>query len=188
MAARKNRAPKASSPEAPGWVWMLFGLCLGLVVAAAVYVSDRRGRDLPVAATPAQDVPPESRVEPAPEVATAPPHPATRFDFYEILPKFEVVIPEVESQATPDRVATSVGDPGSYVLQAGSFGESADAERMKATLALLGVESRIQKVTIDADDFHRVRVGPMSDLDELNGVRRRLWDARIEVLLIKVPD
>jgi len=59
---------------------------------------------------------------------------------------------------------------------------------MKATLALLGVESRIQKVTIDADDFHRVRVGPMSDLDELNGVRRRLWDARIEVLLIKVPD
>ena len=116
MAARKTRASKAASPEAPGWVWMLFGLCLGLVVAAAVYVSDRRERDLPVAASPAGIAAPQGRVEPepAPEVATAtaPPHPATRFDFYEILPKFEVVIPEVESEATPDHVATSVGDPG----------------------------------------------------------------------------
>jgi len=185
MAARKR---KSASAEAPGWVWMLFGLSLGLVVAAAVYVSDRRGRDMPVAAPPGQTAPPQSRMEPAPESVPVPPHPATRFDFYEILPDFEVVIPEVESQARPDREATSVGDPGSYVLQAGSFSEPADAERMRANLALLGIESRIQKVTIDADDFHRVRVGPMSDLDELNGVRRRLWDAQIEVLLIRVPD
>ena len=50
------------------------------------------------------------------------------------------------------------------------------------------IQSRIQRVTIDADDFHRVRIGPLSDLDELNSVRRRLWDAQVEVLLIKVPD
>ena len=187
MTARQKRGPGSASGGAPGWVWMLFGLSLGLVVAAAVYLSDRQINEQPVAATPTQRTPSESRVEPAPEVPTAP-HPATRFDFYEILPKFEVVIPEVESEARPDRVATSVGDPGSYVLQAGSFGAATDAERMKANLALLGIESRIQKVTIDADDYHRVRIGPMSDLDELNGVRRLLWDAQIEVLLIKVPD
>ena len=187
MAARQKRHSETSPSEAPGWVWMLFGLSLGLVVAAAVYVTDRRGDVETAAPAPAQSAQPQRREEPAPEIPTQP-HPATRFDFYEILPKFEVVIPEVESQARPDRVATSVGDPGSYVLQAGSFRTSADAERMRANLALLGIESRIQKVTIDANDFHRVRVGPMSDLDELNGVRRRLWDAEIEVLLIKVPD
>ena len=41
---------------------------------------------------------------------------------------------------------------------------------------------------IDTDDYHRVRIGPTGDLDELNEARRRLWDAQIEVLLIKVPD
>ena len=185
MAARQKRHSEATPSEAPGWVWMLFGLSLGLVVAAAVYVSDRRGNVQ--TAAPAQSAQQQRSEEPAPEIP-ATPHPATRFDFYEILPKFEVVIPEVESQARPDRVATSVGSPGSYVLQAGSFRTSGDAERMRANLALLGIESRLQKVTIDANDFHRVRIGPMSDLDELNGVRRRLWDAEIEVLLIKVPD
>ncbi len=190
MATQKRRSStsKASSAGAPGWVWMLFGLSLGLVVAAAVYVSDRRGQVAAFPTPPVQASPPQSRIEPAPEAAQTPPHPATRFDFYDVLPKFEVVIPEVEFEARPDRVATSVGEPGSYVLQAGSFGEYSDAERMKANLALLGIESRIQKVTIETDDFHRVRVGPMSDLDELNGVRRRLWDAEIEVLLIKVPN
>jgi cell division protein FtsN len=59
---------------------------------------------------------------------------------------------------------------------------------MRANLALLGVESRLQRVSIDDDVYHRVRIGPTSDLDELNGVRRRLWDAEIDVLLIKVPD
>lgn len=169
-------------------MWMLFGLSLGLVVAAAVYVSDRGGGVETAAPTPAQQTAESrGREEPPPEITVAP-HPATRFDFYEILPKFEVVIPEVESQARPDRVASSVGDPGSYVLQAGSFRAFDDAERMKANLALLGIESRIQKVTIDESDFHRVRVGPLTDLEELNSVRRRLWDAEVEVLLIKVPD
>ena len=187
MATRQKRSSEATPSEAPGWVWMLLGLSLGLVVAAAVYVSDRRVNLQSAVPAPTQTPQPQRREEPAPETPMAP-HPATRFDFYEILPKFEVVVPEVESQARPDRVATSVGDPGSYVLQAGSFRASGDAERMRATLALLGIESRIQKVTIDTNDFHRVRIGPMSDLEQLNGVRRRLWDAEIEVLLIKVPD
>ncbi len=57
-----------------------------------------------------------------------------------------------------------------------------------ANLALLGVESRLQRVSVDDDVYHRVRIGPTSDLDELNAVRRQLWDAEIEVMLIKVPD
>ena len=186
MTARNRRRSRASSRETPAWLWMLFGLSIGLVVAVAVYVSDRRGGDAPLGVTVQATPTPRTRAEPVPDNTTA--HPGARFDFYEILPKFEVVIPEVETEATPDRVATAVGDPGTYVLQAGSFRAAADAERMKATLALLGLESRIQRVTIDTDDYHRVRIGPTGDLDELNEARRRLWDAQIEVLLIKVPD
>jgi cell division protein FtsN len=171
---------------------MLFGLSLGLVVAAAVYVSDRRGNVQTATPTPVQAAQQQRREEPAPEISALP-HPATRFDFYDILPN-EVVIPEVESQAGPVRTTTSVEepdsveDPDSYVLQTGSFRIPEDAERMRANLATLGIESRVQKVTIDNTDFHRVRIGPMNDLDALTGVRRRLWDAEMEVLLIKVSD
>ena len=186
MTAQPKPHSKATPPETPGWVWMLFGLSLGLVVAAAIYLSDRSGTVQNITPTPAQAAQQQRREEPPPEISALP-HPATRFDFYDILPN-EVLIPEVESQAEPVRTATSVDDPDSYVLQTGSFRIPEDAERMRANLAALGIESRVQKVTIDNTDFHRVRVGPMNDLDALTGVRRRLWDADMEVLLIKVSD
>lgn len=168
---------------------MLCGFSLGLIVSTIIYVSDRGALNLPTTPTPAIPIPApsQSRIEPAPEIVTAT-HPATRFDFYEILPKFEVVIPEVESEAIIDHIARIVEEPGRYVLQTGSFRESTDAEQMKGTLEVLGIQSSIQKVTIDADDFHRVRIGPTSDLDELNRVRRQLWNAQIESLLITVPN
>ena len=186
MTAQQKPHSKVTPPETPGWVWMLFGLSLGLVVAAAIYLSDRSGTVQNLTPTPAQAAQQQRREEPPPEISALP-HPATRFDFYDILPN-EVVIPEVESQAEPVRTAPSVDDPDSYVLQTGSFRIPEDAERMRANLAALGIESRVQKVTIDNTDFHRVRVGPMNDLDALTGVRRRLWDADMEVLLIKVSD
>jgi len=169
---------------------MLVGLSFGLVVAAAVYVTDRRQ---PTMTTPAQsDTATPTRgatvVPTQAPIAGEEPHPATRFDFYEILPKFEVVLPAVESEANPDSESVSIDAPGNYVLQAGSFTKPADAERMRANLALLGIESQLQRVSIDDDVYHRVRVGPTSKLNELNAVRRRLWDAEIEVLLIKVPN
>ena len=175
---------------------MLFGLSLGLVVAAAIYVGDRRA-PLPVAATaerapapapaePVADSPPDPTLDPAP--AEDEPHPSSRFDFYDMLPQFEVVIPEVETNATRATRATAVEEPGSYELQTGSFRELADADRMQANLALLGIESRIQRVAIDDDIYHRVRVGPTENLADLNQVRRRLWDAEIEFLTIQLPN
>jgi len=174
---------------------MLFGLSLGLVVAAAIYLGDRRAplptvsrgepAEPPAPAEPVVDA--QSDPEPLP-VAQEEPHPSARFDFYDMLPQFEVVIPEVDTAAIPDARATAVEEPGSYVLQAGSFRALADADRMQANLALLGIESRVQRVAIDDDIYHRVRVGPTEDLENLNQIRRRLWDAEIEVLLIRVPN
>jgi cell division protein FtsN len=173
--------------SAPGWVWMLFGLTLGLVVAVGVYLRDaapagERAVTPPRTAASTRSAP-ASRGSPSTARAEAAP---SRFDFYEILPQYEVVIPEVESAAPPSR-ARPVEEPGSYVLQVGSFNALADADRRQASLALLGIESRIQRVTIDDDVYHRVRIGPISDLDSLNRVRRQLHDAGVDSLLMKVP-
>jgi cell division protein FtsN len=166
---------------------MLFGLGLGLVVALIVYIRGNGERPAPIAAeraSPAAAAPPSANRE-AVEVEV----PAeVRFDFYELLPQFEVVIPEVEPDVRRDSVAKAIEQPGSYVVQVGSFATVADADRMQASLALLGIESRIQRVTIDNDVYHRVRIGPIAKLNDLNGVRRRLRDAHIESLLIKVSE
>ena len=181
MTTGRRRQPQPASNLA----WMLLGLALGLLVALVVYLrSDRGAEPEPgVAARPAQ-------ASPTPRSRTDEPEPSQddRFDFYEVLPQFEVVIPEVESAPRSDAPVRAVEEPGRYVLQVGSFTALGDADRMQANLALIGIESRIQRVTIDDDAFHRVRIGPIADLEELNQIRRRLRDAKIEWLLMKVPE
>jgi cell division protein FtsN len=177
---------------------MLFGLTIGLVVAAGVYFR-RAPAPADHAATAERTVPAPATVERAPARRGAPARGAAagngeaakasdqHFDFYDILPQYEVVLPEVESAAGPNTRSKPVDEPGSYVLQAGSFGAAADAEKLKANLALLGIESRVQKVAIDDDVYHRVRIGPITDLDKLNRIRRQLHDAHINAMLMKVP-
>jgi cell division protein FtsN len=163
---------------------MLFGLGLGLVVALGVYL---RGSNPPQPRSRTAVEAPVPADEPATQTAADEPAPP-RFDFYDILPQFEVVVPEVETAAGRGVPARTVQEPGRYILQAGSFTSLRDADRLQASLALLGVESRIQRVTIDDAVFHRVRIGPITDLDELNRVRSRLREARIEPLLMKVQE
>ena len=196
MARRNRKTKKAES--APGWIWMLFGLAIGLVIAAGVYFR-RAPSPGDHAATSERTTPAPAAAERAPARRGAPARGAApssgdtaktsdqRFDFYDILPQYEVVVPEVETAAGPSARAKPVDEPGSYVLQAGSFGAAADAEKLKASLALLGIESRVQKVAIDDDVYHRVRIGPITDLDKLNRIRRQLHDAHVNAMLMKVP-
>ena len=165
---------------------MLFGLGIGLSVALAIYMKDR---------APAQTV--QSSPPPPPAVVSAIDNnnesapveaPEQRFDFYNMLPNFEVVIPEQESNVTTETEPVAVEQSGNYVLQAGSFTEYVDADRRRAELALQGIESRIQRVAIDDKTYHRVRIGPTRDLDELNMLRSRLRQARIDAIRIRLGD
>ena len=122
--------------------------------------------------------------EPVEEAAEEEP----RFSFYRMLPNFEVIVPEEEPDVSRDTTVAAVEEPGTYVLQAGSFTDVDDADRRRAELALLGVESRVQRIMIDDRTYHRVRIGPMRDLNELNQVRSRLRAADIDVLRIRLGD
>ena len=186
---RSNRARKKQ--EYPGWLWMLFGLSLGLSVAFAIYVKDQ---ELPES-TPQDSAQPasmqdaldnNSEVAANDDVAAAPTE--NRFTFYDMLPNFEVIIPEQEPNVAADVEPKAVVEPGLYVLQAGSFSAYVDADRRRAELGLHGIESKIQRVTIDDKTYHRVRIGPTDNLDELNILRSRLRAANIDVLRIRLGD
>jgi cell division protein FtsN len=182
----KNSKRRSGGPGISGIAGFVGGLALGLAVAFGVYLFDRRP-----AARVAQTSAPMTRDE-AP--ARAKPAPAsqdtdTQFDFYEMLPKFEVVIPEQDGTVPAAGPGTGpVEKPGAYILQAGSFRNHADADRVRALIAMQGVESKIQKVTIDRDTWHRVRVGPITNLQQLEETRSKLRNARIDALVIKVGE
>ncbi len=55
-------------------------------------------------------------------------------------------------------------------------------------IALQGVESKIQKVTVDNDTWHRVRIGPITNLQKLEDTRSKLRQAQIEALVIRVGE
>ena len=152
---------------------MLFGLSIGLAVALAVYVKDRRPSVQPVA----QQAPASlqnaldnnnettARVEePQPEAASK----QRRFTFYDLLPAIEVVVPDETPNESNNDEPQAVVEPGLYVLQAGSFSTHTDADRRRAELALHGIESNIQRAKVNERNYYRVYIGPTDDLDELN--------------------
>jgi cell division protein FtsN len=183
----KNSKSRGGGSSLSGVAGFVVGLAFGLAVAVGVYLFDRRP-----AARVAQETPPVTRDE-APAAGKPTPASASQepqFDFYEMLPKFEVVIPEEDGTAPPAAGPGSgpVEKPGAYILQAGSFRNHADADRVRALIAMQGVESKIQKVTIDRDTWHRVRVGPITNLQQLEETRSKLRNARIDALVIRVGE
>ncbi len=184
----KRRRPKRKD-EYPGWVWLVFGLTIGLSVAFAIYVNGLSRVTTPRQQATGAEQPANITASNAGKQAVATEEaPPRRFDFYSMLPNFEVVVPEQEPNVTRDTQTLAVVQPGNYVLQAGSFSRFEDADRRRAELALQGIESRVQRVSIDEKTYHRVRIGPLQDLDKLNMIRSRLRKANIDVLRIRVGD
>ena len=175
-------------------VAMLFGLAVGLSVAVAIYVKDRRPESVAETATPepaslqSSMDPVDNNGETAAAAEPAENREEKRFTFYDILPNFEVVTPDDEPDVARDAEPQAIVEPGVYVLQAGSFSTNADADRRRAELALHGIESRIQRVKINDRTYYRVYIGPTSDLDELNLLRSRLRVAKIDVFRIRQGD
>jgi len=187
----KHSKRRTSSSGLSGIAGFVCGLALGLAVALGVYLFDRR----PAARLSAQQTAaPMTRDEASAETKPAPAsqeQETQQFDFYEMLPKYEVVIPEQDAPrtgASPAVVAGPVQKPGAYILQAGSFRNFKDADRVRAMIAMQGVESKIQKVTIDKDTWHRVRVGPITNLQKLEDTRSKLRQSQIDALVIRVGE
>jgi cell division protein FtsN len=188
-AARDYRTRRGKAQGFSGWMGVLCGLALGLAVAGIVYIKDHRPDAQVLKAAKAEKKKPHGG-EPvdADAADSAAESPAKSFAFYDQLPKFEVVVPEKEKDVRPDIKPVPETRRGTYVLQAGSYKSFADADRVRAQLALQGVESKVQKVSVDNDTWHRIRIGPISKLDELNRLRQILRKADVDVLVIRVGD
>lgn len=180
---RRQTRSRGSSNGMPGWIWLLLGLAIGLAVAAFVYIK-RPAQVLPGIEAALKVAEPAAKSRKPKETLKLPPKEKPRFTFYELLPSEEVVVPRGEDKTVAKPAA---GDTASYIIQVASYRSKDEAERQKASLALLGIESRIESVTIDGSDtFYRVRVGPLKDFGKVQIITSRLEDNGIEALVVKV--
>lgn len=167
---------------------LLVGLLLGVgaSVALTLYL---KGDDHPftpelMGKTEKKDKPVKQKVS---EVAVKPDasgqglEDPNKFDFYTILP-------ETESKVTEQQVQNNTTiKSDSYFLQVGAFENEDDADNMKAKLALQGFEAVVQTAEIpNKGIWHRVRVGPLSDAEQINKVRGDLILNGFNADLIKV--
>lgn len=106
-----------------------------------------------------------------------------RFEFYKVLTDKQdaaIATPARPSgMQQPDKPIAADSRPPvageANFLQAGSFSRADDAEKLKARLALLGLEAHVQVATIpDRGVWHRVRLGPYKNAEELSNVRALL--------------
>jgi cell division protein FtsN len=173
---------------------MFIGLVVGVLIAAGVVwylnktplpfqekgtrpTAEKNGEARPAAVPVAPEPLPG---KPGDKVTEKP-----RFEFYKILPGSQEPVPQAESK--PAAAPRAAGE--TLFLQAGSFQNPADADNLKARLALMGVEASVQQVTLpEKGVMHRVRIGPYASPDEMAKARTLLTQNGIQASVVRIKD
>jgi hypothetical protein len=184
---RRSGARRGHGGSVPAFYWFLGGLTLGLGIAAigyyGGYLPERPDRQ-PGAGTASEPVA-EAELLESPQ-GIAPGDRKSRFDFFTVLPDMEVVVPDQElSRGSSATDPAALDGSGNYILQIGSFRAAADAEQLKAQLALRGHVAVIQLVTVNDETWHRVRIGPVTGARRTDEIRRSLLEHGFETLVVK---
>jgi cell division protein FtsN len=192
----KPRPEKAASSKkgSPLLTGLLIGFLLGVAASLSV-VMFIKGGESPFTELASQDKSVADKIKanveadaskPVASTDSASSEDKTRFDFYTILPNSESKVSAEEERKLEAKVPQPVVQQ-SYFLQAGAFQSEDEADNMKAKLALQGFEALVQTATIpDKGVWHRVRVGPLKDLEQINKTKSDLLSNGFKADLIKI--
>ncbi|MFL9583996.1 SPOR domain-containing protein [Stenotrophomonas sp. AB1(2024)] len=96
--------------------------------------------------------------------------------------------PAAAAQPKPVAAAAAAEPAASnvrYILQAGAFGASGDAEATKAKLAMIGLAARVESAQINGKTVYRVRMGPYGTAGELADAKQKLDGTGLQAMAIK---
>ncbi len=189
-----NNGNRSTTPQRSSslLIGILIGIVLGLAIAGGVawYIQKSPGQFMGLEKLAEKSTPEKSVTEklaapvPASGVGEAKP----RFEFYNVLTdKQDATLPEQKGGAgalSPEDKSAPASIKAAqeiYFLQVGSFSSAEDADKLKARLAILGMEASVQIATIpDKGVYHRVRLGPYKGADEMNKARKTLKKNGVE--------
>lgn len=181
---KKGRRPP---PVVGAWRWVLVAALVISFIAFLVYlrVNGDKQPDAPVSsaanteksagAEPKKSPP----AKPADEAKPKPPH----FEFYTVLPDKEVVVPEHEIKTRSREERVGKAKESRYVMQAGSFKSLKEADQLRAKLALMGIESKVEKAKIGDAVGYRVKLGPYTQMGSVDIIRNRLRKNGIDAIV-----
>jgi cell division protein FtsN len=109
-----------------------------------------------------------------------------RYDFYTILPEAEIVIPDYEIKTRVREELVGKTKATKYIMQAGSFRETAEADRHKAKLAQLGIEAYVEKAKVGSVIWHRVKIGPYDNPSSVATIKELLQKNGIGVIVTEL--
>lgn len=172
------------------FVGVVLGMVLGLATAGGVawYILKKNpasfeNKEHHEAAKPEAVLPPVAKAVSVPAnvpvAASAVAEPKQHFEFYKVLTDKpdgaaqknaeRPAAKETRSAPAAQQAKPAANAKEMYYVQAGSFPNLDDAEKLKAKLALLGMEPSLQTVDIPGKGtYHRVRLGPFKGADEMD--------------------
>lgn len=120
------------------------------------------------------------------------------FTFHDLLSQAEVNLTQSSANATQPQQALPLSQQplpetitrapiGTlFVLQVGSFRDLREADGLRAHLTLLGFQSYVEKASLAGGDvWHRVRLGPFRDIQQMNEIRAALQAQNVTTMVLK---
>ncbi len=186
---RRRNSPESGSVGLFKWM-LITALIIGFVVFLVYLKSPQLKQSTPLAQAQQTQTKPEkpgANSKPSTDEKAGEQKPKSpQFDFYTILPKKEVVLPEHEIKTRTREEQVGKNKNASYVIQAGSSKDYKDADRLKAKLALMGIESKIQKAKVESVIWYRVKIGPYSQMGSVNTIMDRLQKNGMKPVITEV--
>ncbi len=212
MARRsKPQARRQGSTGTPVWAWLLIGIFIG----ALSYLGYQQYQGMQAEKTDVLPIPNKTTKSKDSGNGTEPPASGmddgvldTDYSFYDVLPTQETVdvpVDEVTPEQTPvaetapkadvmpktgvtavEPKNISAPDASRYLLQAGAFERSADADDLKARIAMSGESARVEQAEVNGKTMYRVRLGPFDGAAATDRARANLAGQGIQANRIAV--
>lgn len=208
MARRgKSQARRQGSHGTPVWAWLL----LGLFVGALAYFGYQQYLAYKTPTSDALPTPQLGTEKSSDEKPAEPPASGmdkgvldTDYSFYDVLPTQETVdvdvAPDSADKTAVNPVSTTekkpadateptktvASDNSRYMLQAGSFERNADAENLKARIALSGEPAHVEEAEVNGKTMYRVRLGPYENAEAAGNAQSALANQGINANRIKI--
>lgn len=206
--ATQRPAPKQKKVKQkliPSWLWMIFGILLGLSVVVLLYLwQPWQPANRPIDATQPTD---DNGQPVTPDEANK------DYQFYDLLPKQQVTpvpdqaVPNSNAQANGQPVIVSPTPPASkpnqnavhndpaeirtatapqYILQVNSYQNPDDADARRAEVLLVGLPADVrQSVLADGSVWFRVVSGPFANKAEALNAQHLLQDSGVDSLVVE---
>jgi len=184
---RKKKSQQQIQHSVVWWKWLLIALLIALFVTFLVYLKDNN---------PSTELKTTNKTIITDPVKTKktkkkPKHQDTPrvkpvYQFYTILPETEVSLPDIEINTRRREELLGKRKTGHYTVQAGSFRLFIEADKLKAKLALMGIESRIEKAIIKGATWNRVKMGPFNSASQISILKKRLKKNGVDNIVTEI--